>query len=1261
MKRIAAIRSIAMLLSASMAMGLFPIMLHADTAPSATSQSAGPITQGQASRLSLPEMPASQRIIVKYKAGADRASVRAASAEVRIDPLSKFGMEVLDLAPGANVAGVVASLNANPDVLYAEPDVKIRKHVSLKPKPSDASPGANAVDPASGPSAEPPAAPLSSAAPGPASQAKSPATPALPKDAPEAALSAVIPSYPNDPLFPTQWALHDDGQLIDGSYGGYNVDIDAPEAWSITKGTPDTVVAILDTGVDVEHPDLAANIWTNPGEIPGNGVDDDGNGFVDDVQGWNFYGNDNAPYNIYDDDFYGTEIAGLIAASGDNGTGISGVAPGVKIMPLKVMGLDGGYVSDVLHAIDYAERMGAQIANLSWSTETYSHALKDAIDASDMLFVANAGEEQVNINKDDFPEYPAAYDSANVLSVAGLDMFGGFNNAYGFKSVDLAAPSAKVMTTLPTRNPGVGAEIDTGTYKAIYNQMGFEAMWTGDASEIENHRDGFKRALNYLGKEDGSPSTILLVDDEDVSEQAQESVLWKYKSHLDAAGAAYDLVKVPQGAVGPSLETMKSYDIVIWFTGYFGYGSPQNGPPIALRNGDQANLTAYLNGGGRLMLSGNGALVNIETSDFVRNMLHLDFVRYDSFRGSGDRSRWEVAEGQRGTIYEGQRYDISAVVYADYKSNDDNASHINLAVPMVDYDYDYGSYMAPAYVSGVAALVLSQDKSLDAKSVKERLILSGKHLETLWYQDSEEYMNNGRIVDALRAVNDDDVPGKSLKPLQTDSLDQADIQDIYYVHLNAGDKLDLSLAGQAGSNFMLALYNAELKSITDWDAQDKVLGTAMATGGTPATIAYQADKTGDYYVAVLFLGSSGAYTLGMNADRAHTTGTYEDTDSAFAFDGSWTEHADAGYSGGTIKTLDAAGRAKFAFTGSKIELTALKDDTMGIADIYVDGVKAASPSLFSKTPQTKQTVFEQSLQYGYHTIEVVWTGKADPAAKRTVHAINVDTIVVGDSDTFTNVAEESDTAFNFKGAWSLQTNANYSGGQAQATSSSGAYAEFTFSGTNAVLKAATTPSSGKVTVIVDDELASAKTIDLYSEVSRYQVSVFNTGELAFGPHTLRIVNAHAKNDKSSGYATNVDAVVYLKPAGESLKVYQDMSPFVKYTGVWTLHLSAKNSGGSAKYSDAAGNSAKLAFQGTKVALLSQTGPNRGMVDIYIDGQLVNAHPIDLYSATYKSKVNVFESSALPSGSHEVKVVNAGEKNEQSSGQVIAIDAFYVFK
>ena len=134
---------------------------------------------------------------------------------------------------------------------------------------------------------------------------------------------------PDDPFFSQLWGLHNEGQ----TGGAAGADIDALEAWALTAGSPNVIVAILDTGVDTNHEDLADNLWTNPSEIPGNGIDDDNNGYVDDTIGWDFYNNDNDPF---DDGGHGTHLAGIIGAVGNNGIGITGVNHAVRIMPLKI-------------------------------------------------------------------------------------------------------------------------------------------------------------------------------------------------------------------------------------------------------------------------------------------------------------------------------------------------------------------------------------------------------------------------------------------------------------------------------------------------------------------------------------------------------------------------------------------------------------------------------------------------------------------------------------------------------------------------------------------------------------------------------------------------------------------------------------------------------------------------------------------------------------------------------------------------------------
>lgn len=264
---------------------------------------------------------------------------------------------------------------------------------------------------------------------------------------------AIAPSaLPNDPSFSRLWGLHNLGQ----SGGVADADIDAPEAWNTTTGSRSVVVAVIDTGIDYSHPDLAANVWTNPGEVPGDGIDNDRNGYVDDVRGWDFANNDADPM---DDNGHGTHVSGTIGAVGDNGIGVAGVSWQVSIMGLKFLsGSGSGSTSAAIAAINYATRMrrdfGINVVatNNSWGGGGFSTGLRDAIEAggqAGILFVAAAGND--GRNNDATPSYPASYTSQSIISVAATDRSNAlatFSN-YGVTGVDLAAPGVGIYSTTP--------------------------------------------------------------------------------------------------------------------------------------------------------------------------------------------------------------------------------------------------------------------------------------------------------------------------------------------------------------------------------------------------------------------------------------------------------------------------------------------------------------------------------------------------------------------------------------------------------------------------------------------------------------------------------------------------------------------------------------------------------------------------------------------------------------------------------------------
>lgn len=279
-------------------------------------------------------------------------------------------------------------------------------------------------------------------------------------DANEIRDNPAIPPAPTqtagkDPQMAKQWGMIDSG---------------VEAAWKISTGAP-IIVAVIDTGVDYTHEDLAGQMWRNPKEIPDNGIDDDSNGFIDDIVGWDMLSDDNKPYDMYSSNLgdilnganpgHGTHCAGTIGAAVNNSKGVVSVAPNTKIMAIRFIGDEGGTTAAAVRGIKYAVDNGAKILSNSWGSEgedsedpNENKMLVEAIQYAmdhDVLFVAAAGNSSRNNDTDKLKAFPASYEHENIIAVAAIDSankIASFSN-FGAKSVDLGAPGVKIMSTVP--------------------------------------------------------------------------------------------------------------------------------------------------------------------------------------------------------------------------------------------------------------------------------------------------------------------------------------------------------------------------------------------------------------------------------------------------------------------------------------------------------------------------------------------------------------------------------------------------------------------------------------------------------------------------------------------------------------------------------------------------------------------------------------------------------------------------------------------
>ncbi|MBW1808306.1 MAG: S8 family serine peptidase [Deltaproteobacteria bacterium] len=297
-----------------------------------------------------------------------------------------------------------------------------------------------------------------------------------------------LTNTPNDARFEELWGMHNTGQ----TGGTEDVDIDAPEAWDISIGSYNVIVAVLDTGVDYNHPDLAANIWENEDEIAGNGIDDDNNGYIDDIRGWDFEYETNDPM---DNHSHGTHCSGTIGGVGNNGIGVAGVNWRVTIMPVRIIGSQDleTYCTDASEGVTYAAANGADVMSCSWWTVQHPcQTLQDAVtyaEGQGSIIVAAAANEYADVDGPNMEVWPCEYANDNIICVAAIDHNNNkadFSN-WGAISVDVAAPGVDTLSTTPGNSYGT----KSGTSMACPHTAGVVALMLSlnpdlTAAEVKN-------------------------------------------------------------------------------------------------------------------------------------------------------------------------------------------------------------------------------------------------------------------------------------------------------------------------------------------------------------------------------------------------------------------------------------------------------------------------------------------------------------------------------------------------------------------------------------------------------------------------------------------------------------------------------------------------------------------------------------------------------------------------------------------------------
>ncbi|MGZ4031107.1 MAG: S8 family serine peptidase, partial [Tumebacillaceae bacterium] len=675
--------------------------------------------------------------------------------------------------------------------------------------------------------------------------------------------------------------------------------------------------------------------------------------------------------------------------------------------------------------------------------------------------------------------------------------------------------------------------------------------------------------------------------------------------------------KVAAMSAGPTADEMSQYKAVIWYTGST---SGVNGLPNLL-GADQDNLQAYLTGGGNLYLSGGDAMYGVDNGPLVRSTLGT-VITQDGM------DTWQL-KGVDGTPYAGTSFNLDnwheQMLNDSIAPNPENTTvtaKIDLVWPgdsSYDNAYGYlsGTSMAAPHVSGAAALVLSKHPEFTPEMVKNALMLTGQPLSSLTGMVKTGSMLNAGLATTFA---DNDIPGVTLPSSGTitDTLDEtSDLDDVYALPLQKGEKAVIKMTGDKGTDFDLYLYDTTATTVK---GNKGMLASSEKVGTSSESITLIAPNDGVYYIDAYGYAGSGSYTL--SATLGTGAGVYEENAPELSYTSSWSTVKDSSASKGSYKTTDKAGSAMdMYFNGTGVRLTAPLNAKQGIAQVYVDDA-SYTVDLYSLSSQSKKVIVEKTgLEPGIHKLRIEWTGIGSRLVRKSITpptAISFDNVTVfGPPPTSPNGLLSSLNSAN-------QVTLNWQ----ENTEPNTMYLIQRATGTNPADSAYTTLTARPIAALNYEDRTATLNV-AYS----YRV-------LAVDPNGVRSL-------PSATIAT-------IRPVNT-----EESASAISYSGAWTVERNTKASANMERNTSKANASAQFHFSGSKIQILAPKSNTRGLAEVYLDN--VDVGTIDLYSATPTYQQVVFEKKQLSNGPHTIKIVCKGQPSHvdgaPATATQISLDAF----